>query len=589
MLRTFPQFGTRFVESLDGRWEFVTAPDRTDRTKLPKTYNRTIQVPSCWETLPGLENYRGKAWLRTAIPALDGLAVRLVFGGIGHTADVYVDGKHVKHHYDAYTPFDIVLADLTPGGHELVVQADNSFHEGSSLHIENDYYSYGGITRPVEMQFVPEVYVDRLYATPKRNRGRWSLAVKVRLKNWSDQSHRRHVVLTLGEGQHDLGMLTVPAGGEKTKTITLEDLDVQPWTAETPNLYYLQAELLDGEDVVDDLVERIGFREAATRGKTLLLNGVPIRLRGYNRHEDHPHYGCSLPLEAMVYDLEILRDLGCNFIRTSHYPNDQRFLDLCDEMGFYVWEESHCRSYKPFEYDCFREQILAETEEMLDWHYNHASIILWGCLNEGPSHQKQYRGIYKDVLHRLKTLGGGRPTTFASMRWDKDLCFDLADVVSLNLYPGWYGKGKEFRENVPSHIKRFLHWLRREAPKDVRTKPFIVSEIGGGAIYGCRQRQASKWSEDYQAMLMEQILGTILPHKDIAGLALWQFMDCRVTDDWSMSRPRTYNNKGTLDEYRRPKLAYDVVKRHMHEAIRRQAESGNPSSSRNPKSSKKKR
>jgi len=86
----------------------VIEPERADRGKLPKTYNRRIRCPAAWETLPGLENYRGKAWLRRTIPAVDDW-MRLVFGGVSHTADVYVDGEHLGHHYDAFTPFEVFV------------------------------------------------------------------------------------------------------------------------------------------------------------------------------------------------------------------------------------------------------------------------------------------------------------------------------------------------------------------------------------------------------------------------------------------------------------------------------------------------
>ena len=141
MLRTFAQHVARPVDSLDGRWEFVTADDRKDRGKLPKTFKRSISVPSVWEQLPGLENYKGKAWFRTTIPAVDGWAVRVEFGGVSHTADVFIDGKQVGHHYDAFTPFAVVAPNIKEGEHELVVEVDNSYGDHSALHVPNDYYT----------------------------------------------------------------------------------------------------------------------------------------------------------------------------------------------------------------------------------------------------------------------------------------------------------------------------------------------------------------------------------------------------------------------------------------------------------------
>jgi beta-glucuronidase len=406
MLRTFNQHAIRPCESLDGRWEFVTAEDRKaakDRAKLPKTYSRTIQVPSAWEQLPGLENYRGQGWLRTFVPAVEGLALRVVFGGVSHTGDVFIDGKHVGHHYDAFTPFAVVVPNLKEGEHELVVRVDNTFGDHSALHWANDYYTYGGITRPVELQLVPEVFIEQTHVTPTFAKGQWGLDVSVRLANWSDTSLKRRVIVQVADGEVDLGTISIPAGKTKVVTGQMNGLDVEPWDIKSPTLYMLETLLLDGEAIVDDFCDRVGFRTVEVKGEHLLLNGKSIRLRGHNRHEDHALFGNALPVAAMVNDLEMMADLGTNFIRTSHYPNDMRFLDLCDEMGFYVWEESHARSVS-FEHPMFREQIEDSTREMIDWHFNRPSIVIWGCLNECNSSRKPGRVEHKRVIELIRKL-----------------------------------------------------------------------------------------------------------------------------------------------------------------------------------------
>ena len=385
MLRTFTEHVVRPVDTLDGRWEFVTVADRKDKQRLPKRYSRTIHVPSAWESLPGLEAYRGKAWFRRTFPVAEDLAVRIVFGGVSHTANVYVDGKKVGHHYDAFTPWDLVVPNLSAGEHELVVAVDNTFGAHSALHLENDYYTYGGITRPVELHYVESVYVERMHLTPRRQANRWAIDVRARLANWSNQPLRRRLVVHLDDSLLDLGTVSVKPKSTRDVSGSLAGLNVRTWTPERPNLYEVEALLIDAEEdsIVDDLIDRVGFRQVAVRGRKILLNGEAVRLRGYNRHEDHPQFGCALPVEAMVHDLEIMRDLGCNFVRTCHYPNDRRFLDLCDEMGFYVWEESHARNVD-FKHRKFREQIETSTREMIDWHHNHPSIV---CHRAGKTGQ----------------------------------------------------------------------------------------------------------------------------------------------------------------------------------------------------------
>ena len=185
MLRTFPEHDIRFVESLDGVWEFVTAPQRTDKRRLPSVYPDLVCVPSAWETLPGLESYRGKAWFRKAVCGVDGLALRLVFGGVSHTGTVFIDGKKVSARTTTLSrPGTVTIPGLSTGAHELVVEVDNTFGDHSALHLPNDYYTYGGLTRPVEMQFVPELLHRPIACdTPSGPAGRWALDVSVRLRN----------------------------------------------------------------------------------------------------------------------------------------------------------------------------------------------------------------------------------------------------------------------------------------------------------------------------------------------------------------------------------------------------------------------
>lgn len=562
MLRTFQEHAIRDVESLDGRWEFVTADDRADRAKLPKTYSRSIHVPSCWEQLPGLEEYRGQGWLRTTFESYGGKAVRLAFGGVSHTADVFVDGKPVGHHYDAFTPFEVVLPELSEGPHELVVQVDNSFGDHSALHIENDYYSYGGITRPVELQHVSPLHIANLFATPVRKGKMWSLEVRCVVRNVGRRVASGLVSVALGDELYELGEVKVAAGKTVDVVETLRKLDVEPWSMETPVLYPMTALLMDADgDLVDDLTDRIGFREVKVKGRKLLLNGESICLQGYNRHEDHPQFGCAFPVEAMVTDLELMRDLGCNFVRTCHYPNDMRFLDLCDEMGFAVWEESHARAVD-FDHPKFNEQIEDSTREMVQWHFNRPSILIWGCLNECDSYSKPGRAVHKRVLQQLRDADGSRPVTFASNRGPHDISLDLVDIVSWNRYDGWYGGEPD---SVEVEIKRALRWANTDA-SGAKGKPVMMSEFGAGGIYGHRSRNRAKWTEEYQAELLDEQLRVYLGRSEVVGVAIWQFCDVRLTRDWWGGRPRTMNNKGTVDEYRRPKLCYDTVKRRFTDA-----------------------
>jgi beta-glucuronidase len=154
--------------------------------------------------------------------------------------------------------------------------------------------------------------------------------------------------------------------------------------------------------------------------------------------------------------------------------------------------------------------------------------------------------------------------TFASNKDDTDICFDLVDIVSWNIYAGWY-----YREpsEATAYFENLWTWAQKPA-NGGKGKPVIISEFGASAIYGSRGPAKAHWSEDMQADVMDSLLEQYLNHPHIMGTAIWMFCDCRVDPSWFNRRPRDINNKGIVDELRRRKLSYDVVKRRMHEAAK---------------------
>jgi beta-glucuronidase len=268
----------------------------------------------------------------------------------------------------------------------------------------------------------------------------------------------------------------------------------------------------------------------------------------------------------MVNDLNQIRDMGGNFVRTSHYPNDMRFLDLCDEIGVLVWEESHAR-HLVYEDERFPDQLLENTREMVHWHINHPSILMWGCLSEWESDTRRGRPIYEKVIQLIRELDPSRPVTFASNRADRDLCLDLVDVVAWSRYVGWH-QGRI--EDIESDIAGLVRWLDGSS-SGARGKPLLLSAFGAAALYGNRQTSGVKWTEEYQHALLDESLRVYAGHSRIAGALVWQFCDCRLTPGEAshrfLDRPRCMDNGGVVDEYRRPKMACEAVRRRMRGAL----------------------
>ena len=248
-------------------------------------------------------------------------------------------------------------------------------------------------------------------------------------------------------------------------------------------------------------------------------------------------------------------DAGANSVRTCHYPNDPRFLDLCDELGVLVWEEHHARALPMsiLETPLFREQEAACNEEMVAQHVNHPCIYIWGVLNECESETEAGREIYRAQLEHLRTLDPTRPVSYASCRFFTDICMDLADVVSWNIYPRWY-----VDESVKSYSDRLLAWMEEHGAAG---KPILITEVGAGGIYGYHDPFArSIWSEERQCDILREQLGTLLANPRLSGIYVWQFADVRVAEEWAMHRPKTQNNKGIVSSLRQPKMSYAAVK-----------------------------
>lgn len=552
MIRTFCTHEIRKVRELSGSlWEFSPCTGNLAGRKY-----RTA-VPCCWESMPDFSSYRGVGVFSREIET-EG-AFRLVFKGVSHTARVCLDGREIGSHYNAYTPFAVAVTDVMAGRHLLEVYADNTFGEASALHIPNDYMSYGGISRGVLLEELTDTYIEYIHAVPVMEKDGWKALVSVKVKNWSAAGKACRLYLDLAGIASEAMELTLEAGGEKTVDFQLSAAEAETWEIKNPKLYTVRATLSDENGAFDDQIDRMGFREIRTEGKDILLNGKKLCIRGFCRHEDHPMFGCALPYAAIQQDLETAMDLGANAIRTAHYPNDELFLDLCDEQGILVWEENHARglTLEHMQNPNFERQAETCIEEMITAHINHPSVIIWGILNECASDTEYGYECYKKQYDLIKHMDFSRPRSSASCKFKTDICFGLPEIVSYNLYPEWYHETP-----ASEYVKDIYDWVQRES--EGSGKPFLVTEIGAGAIYGFRSHTLCKWSEEYQAKALEDQITAVLEQEGCCGIFIWQLCDVRVSDEWFASRPRTMNNKGIVDEYRRRKLAYDVVKRIYH-------------------------
>ena len=555
----YPLRTMRKVQLLDGNWDFVFLGDGIDVESIKPScivYDDRMPVPSAFDAYPSYAGKRGTAVYRTKIEVTLGRKSRIHFHGLGMWAGIYVDNQRVGQCSLPYTGFWV---DVPPASHrerELVVVVDNRWDARRAPLQEQyyDFYAYGGIFRSVEWHEVPDLSIDRVSVTTLDVKA-GVVAVAIKLLGAVPDSLDLRIAFDAGQ--------SVVWKNQKVSDdhihLEVKMPDPAAWSPRNPRLHTLRVVAGD-----DDIIERFGLRTVEARNGVICINGEPQKLLGYCRHESHPQFGPALPVQQLVQDLQLLKDLGCNFVRGAHYPQDQRFLDLCDEMGFCVFEESlgWNNDVQHFNNPDFCDAQEEQTTAMVRNSYNHPSVIMWGYLNEGRSDKQESRSLYKRLAECIRREDGTRLVTSASNQPLTDVNYDLFDVVAVNIYPGWYAEDRELvrplGEIVP-YIHKVITHLEKEG---LQAKPLVISEIGAAALYGWRDPLNAQWTEQYQSDYLETVCEEVMRNPRISGLAIWLFCDSRTyASSHSLMRPRTFNNKGTLDEYRRPKMAYNTVKR----------------------------
>lgn len=552
MVRLFERHTVRKERELGGSWEMYKLSNNGER--LERFYS---VVPSCWESMRGFEDFRGRCKYIKKIRT-SASEVRLNFKGVSHTADVYFDGVHVCHHYNAYTEFDTVIENVTAGEHTIEVIADNRFSPESTLHFANDYKSYGGITRPVVLEELNGAYIRYLHITPIKNENGWDADISLEINNINLCDESLSATVTVDDTTVEFHNSDFD-GNVSRKRVHFEN--ATEWSPENAYLYMARAELFYKGQIIDDLNERFGFREVKVDGNRILLNGKPLYIKGFNRHEEFATLGCAVPENIMTADLDMVLDMGANLVRTSHYPNDERFLDMCDDRGILVWEEAHARQIfaDRMSHPNFEGQAVSGIDEMVLNHYNHPSIIIWGALNECESYSEIGREAHILHFNRIKELDKSRPTTTAANKYFKDICHDLPDILSFNFYPKWYYDHDPI--SFLDKVKEYAEGL------GAVNKPMLISEFGAAAIYGYRSLSEVKWTEDRQAEILGSLIDTFQGIEYLSGMIIWQFCDGRVDSEMKefTTRPKTQNNKGVVDIYRRPKMSYYTVREKYRE------------------------
>jgi beta-galactosidase len=436
----------------------ASQPDWNDKNwqkiRLPHSWN----MDDTFDPVRGY--YRGFSWYRKHFgidEKLSGKMIYLRFGAIYTHAEIFVNGIYFGPFDTGYTPIEIEITDALKWNEEnLIAVRVNNIHndEIPPGRWRMDYNCYGGIYREVELIAVQPVHLLEntfFVTTPVVNSKLSELAVQISVKNNSLQTGFTKVSCQLFDGETFITefsqIIRVPAG----LTVELKDLtakvnNVRLWSPEMPCLYTVRLTLYENEQPVDDLWTQIGFRSFYFDAeKGLFINGKPLKLQGLNRHQCYPGLANAVPERLQIEDAKILKELGANFVRCSHYPQHPAFLNACDRLGLLVYEE--VASWQHIGGDVFIQNMNQMLEEMIRRDRNHPSIILWGLMNEGRSVK-----MFEKLQETARRLDPTRPTCYAENHLNVAVQSGTAfipDVLGLNYDIEKYN---QFHQDFP-HLK----------------------------------------------------------------------------------------------------------------------------------------
>ncbi|MHB9130881.1 MAG: glycoside hydrolase family 2 protein [Armatimonadota bacterium] len=490
-------------------------------------------------------------WYRRHLPTPAGLRdgrVFLDFDGVMMVAEVVVNGQPVYIHRGGYVGFSV---DITPflrpregADNVIAVRVDARLHDdippcGRVM----DFQTFGGIYRDVRLRVVPACYLDDLFVqTPQPLAARKTVTAAATIRNTRStdwQGAARLELCDLNGKRIVVGPViscSVPAEGTTEITLTLDGLtDLELWTLDNPQRYQARIILLDGRRTLDRVETAFGFREAIfSKAGPFLLNGEPLKLIGLNRHQTYPYIGAAAPARLQRRDADILKyELGCNVVRTSHYPQSPHFLDRCDEIGLLVFEEIPGWGFIGDE--GWKELACRDVEMMICRDRNHPSIILWGVrINESADDHD----LYTRTNALARALDPSRPT--GGVRWGINSEF-LEDVFTAN----------DYAYNPPDHIVN-------EPP----VTPYLVTEYG--PLTDARRTAHSEILVNF-AMVHADILNAVCGHPKIAGAIGWCAFDYHSQDWVTVDSIQPW---GACDVFRAPKLTASLYASQLDPAVR---------------------
>ena len=453
------------------------------------------------------------------------------FEGVMNICKVYLNGELVVIHEGGYTPFDVDITESSNVGDnvlQVIVDSSEVPNVPPFGHFV-DFLAFSGIYREVRLDILPKAYIETLHVSTTEAQSfideEMIIEIDLHIKQELEEEYKVSSVIFL-DG-NIVFTSTFDSGIIDQMNFSSLMKGIKRWSIDTPVLYTLQIQILKEDEVVDQKTTTFGFRTVVFTPEGFFLNNQPIKLIGLNRHQSYPYVGYAMPKSMQELDADILKEFGCNIVRTSHYMQSEHFLNRCDEIGLLVLEETPGWQYIGDEH--FKELTYQNIEVMIHHHYNHPSIITWGIrINES----KDDHDFYEKTNAMARSLDTTRQTCGVRNTTKGEF---LEDIYTYNDFSHvGYNEGLE---NPNKITKGYI--------------PYLVTEHNGHVFPTKKFDGEARRIE--QAMRHTSVIDSAHRYKRISGAIGWCLADYNTHMQFGSNDRICYH--GVMDMFRIPKYA----------------------------------
>ncbi len=574
----FPQQNDfRNVLNLSGIWKFKLDPNGVGEKEgwfNGLKNHRSIAVPGSWnEQFTDTRDYLDLAWYETEtyVPSTwRGQHIYIRIGSATYSAKVWINGTPLGQHEGGHIPFafDISSNIKWNANNRISIQIENIQKpsrvptggiEGSSLRNfpagNYDFFPYAGLNRQVHLYTLPTAYIRDITVKTNFESSTGSIEVKVEQEGKIPNGK----VIISGDGQNFETPVKFTNG---TGIVTVQIPNVRLWSTEDPFLYDIAVYLGDGNKIADRYTLKSGVRTIAVTEKQLLLNGNPVFLKGFGKHEDFPIFGRGSAYPVIVKDFSLFKWIGANSFRTTHYPYDEEFLHMADREGILVIDEIPAVGLyfdgDSTELESRQAMCKQYINELYSRDKNHASVIMWCVANEpspgvkigiesAAKEDEKSFNYMAELFSLFREKDPTRLVTFVGVMRGPANWHTLSDVVCVNRYWGWY----THTGDLAGGLKVLSGELDQMHQK--YNKPIMVTEFGADTYPGLHADDPEMYTEEFQQEFIKSYLDVADSKDFMAGMHIWNFADFKTSQN--MIRFGGYNYKGVFTRDRRPKMA----------------------------------